>query len=411
MTGSGQKDNVAGAAPRPVTILQIVPQLDAGGAEKSTVEVAAALVDAGARALVASSGGRLVADVQAAGAVWIPFPALGKNPMRIIANAARLVRLIRREQVDLIHARSRAPAWSALWAARLTGTPFVTTYHGAHSNTNALKRFYSGVMARGDMVIANSYYMADRIQADHPVDPARLVVIHRGVDAQIFNRDAIAPERLFALREAWKLTGDGRRIVLVPARLSPRKGQDCVIAAMAQLVRSGCNDIVCVLAGDPQGRLDYVNKLASQVMAEGLENVVRVVGHCADMPAAYALADVTLATSVEPEAFGRTVPEAQAMGSIIVASDIGGTAETVEAPPQCSENDRTGWKVPPRDATALAQAVRSALELSLERKAQIVAQAREKVRKTYSLRAMTSRTLAVYDRMLDCMLSKSNCEY
>jgi len=233
------------------TILQIIPRLDTGGAELATLEIALALKDAGARALVASEGGRLALALAGAGGELIPFPAATKNPFAMWANARALERLVGREGVGLLHARSRAPAWSALIAARRAGVPFVTTYHGAYGTELPFKNFYNSVMARGDLVIANSRFTAELISVRHGTPEERLRVIHRG-----------GVERVAALRKSWG-GGAKTRIVLHAARLTGWKGQRVVIEAARRLAEEGrLGDTVFVLAGDPQGREAYAAALA-----------------------------------------------------------------------------------------------------------------------------------------------------
>ena len=215
---------------RAATILQIIPQLDTGGAEMATLEMAGALSLAGARAVVFSEGGRLVAEIEGAGGQVLTFPAGTKNPARMLANARRLARFIRERGVDLVHARSRAPAWSALLAARRTGVPLVTTYHGIYGSRGPLKTLYNSVMARGDLVIANSLYTADLIRERHGTPAERLRVIHRGADLAKFDPAAVAPERVRALRDAWGVAAH-ERVVLQAARLTDWKGQRYVIEA------------------------------------------------------------------------------------------------------------------------------------------------------------------------------------
>src|SRR6516164_8334859 len=201
------------------TILQLIPSLDAGGAERTTIDVAAGLAAAGARAIVASSRGRLVAELQAKGGEWLRFPANTKNPLKLAGNILRLKRLCRAEGVALIHARSRAPAWSALAAARSLKLPFVTTYHGIYAGKSSPKLLYNSVMSRGDVVIANSRYTADLIGKLFPASRERIQVIHRGTDLTMFTPSAVAPARVEKLRNAWGI-GPSRRIVLIAARLT-----------------------------------------------------------------------------------------------------------------------------------------------------------------------------------------------
>ena len=394
----------------PTTILQIIPELDAGGAEQSVVEIVAALVAAGARALVlAEPGGRLEPEITAAGGEVHAFPAATKNPFRMLANSAALARFARREGVDLIHARSRAPAWSALLAARRLGVPFVTTYHGAYGETNAAKRTYNSVMARGDIVIANSRYTADLISSRYATYPERIKVIHRGVDAAAFDPARVDPERVSALRSSWSVP-PGHPIILQAARLTRWKGQLTLLDAVGRLrSRGALRNAVLVLAGDAQGRESYVEALRSRIAAHGLGPHVRLPGHVpvSDMPVAYALAGATVIASTEPEAFGRTAIEAAAMGCPVVATDIGAPPETVLAQPAVSLVQRTGWLVPPGDPEALAAALAEVLALSTGERQELAAAARRHVLASFSTAVMQQQTLAVYDLLLGTTLAKA----
>jgi glycosyltransferase involved in cell wall biosynthesis len=385
------------------TILQIIPQLDAGGAELSVVEIAGAVARAGGRALVLAEPGRLAAGIAAAGGEVIPFPAATKNPLRILANARSIAAIARREGVDLIHARSRAPAWSALMAARRLGVPFVTTYHGAYNEANAVKRLYNSVMARGDVVIANSGYTASLIAARYGAPVGRVEVIHRGVDPAAFDPGMLVPERVAALRENWRLA-PGERVILQAARLTRWKGQGVLIDAAARLHAQGrLQDTAVVLAGDAQGRDAYVAELHSQIARHGLEARVRIVGHVEDMAAAYLAAHVTVVASTEAEAFGRTAIEAAAVGCPVIATDIGAPSETVVAPP-APEETTTGWLVPPADAGALAARVADALDLPAPARAGMGARARSRAVTCFSVEVMQQSTLGVYDRLLGTAL-------
>jgi glycosyltransferase involved in cell wall biosynthesis len=382
------------------TILQIIPELNAGGAERTTVDIAEALVAAGARALVACDGGRLVSELQARGGLWIPFPAKTKNPLRMALNVGKLQEIIRRERIDLVHARSRAPAWVAMLAAKHAGVPFVTTYHGAYAGTSTLKVQYNSVMARGEVVIANSQFTRDRIVEMHPFAKDRIVVIHRGADLRAFQPDQVVPARVQTLRRAWGVEPD-ERIVLLAARLTSWKGQRVLIDAAKALKQRGIQGVSFILAGDEQGRTGYAKELDDRIAAAGLTGIVRRVGHCADMPAAFQAADVVCVPSIEPEAFGRSAVEAQAMGVPVVVTNIGAAPETVLAPPQASESERTGWRVPPDDAPALAEALAQMLALGASQRDALASRARRHVESHFSVEKMCARTLAVYERLFE----------
>ncbi|MGV6874930.1 glycosyltransferase family 4 protein [Pseudochelatococcus sp. B33] len=388
--------------PRPLngrTILQIVPELEAGGAERTTVDIAAGLAEAGARALVATEGGRLVGELQANGGIWIPFPARTKNPLSMALNARKLIGICRREGVELIHARSRAPAWVALPAARALRLPFVTTYHGSYSGKSAVKVLYNSVMARGDVVIANSHYTAGLIEAAYPVSHGRVKVIHRGTDLSRYQPDKVAPERVEALRKAWGIA-PYQRIVLLAARLTAWKGQRVLIEAADLLHRQGLADVVFVLAGDPQGRDGYVRQLDKDIGERGLGDVVRRVGHCTDMPAALLASAIVTVPSTEPEAFGRVAVEAQAMGTPVIVSDLGAVPETVLGPPEVPANERTGWRTPPGDAKALAEAITEVFALGASARHALTTRARRHAERHFSLEYMVNETLDVYEKLL-----------
>jgi len=392
---SGETSPLAG-----VTVLQIIPALEAGGAERTTVDVAAALTESGARALVATEGGRLVGELQAKGGVWVPFPANTKNPLAMALNVERLARLCRREGVQILHARSRAPAWVALGAARRLKIPFVTTYHGSYSGRTSVKLLYNSVMARGDVVIANSHYTADLIRRAHPEQAGdRIVVIHRGTDLSTFTPSAVAPARVEALRRAWGVAPH-ERVVLLAARLTAWKGQRVLIEAAARMRDLGLADLAVVLAGDPQGRTNYERELDALIEARGLTGIVRRTGHCTDMPAAFRAASVVAVPSVEPEAFGRSAVEAQALGIPVVVSDLGAVPETVLAPPDVDPGQRTGWRVPAGDAASLADAIAEALTLRASARDAMGRRAQAHVEAHFSLDRMISATLGVYSGLL-----------
>ena len=369
------------------TILQVLPRLEAGGVERGTVEMVQAIVGAGGRALVASAGGRLVAAVERAGGRHVMLPLAGKGPGTIPRNTGRLAALIKTEGVHLVHARSRAPAWSARAAARRTGAKFVTTYHGAYSEGFPGKRLYNGVMASGDRVIAISHFIAGLIAARHGTDPARLRVIPRGVDPALFDPARVPPDRMMRLVRAWRLPDDAP-VVLLPARLTRWKGQRVLIEAMARLADRRA---VCVLLGD--GRPGYAQELERLAHGLGVADRLRLVGHCDDMPAALMLATVAVCASTAPEGFGRAVIEAQAMGRPVVASDHGGAAETVE-------HLVTGWRVPPGDAGALAAAIDVALGMAPDNRASLGERARGSVLEHYTVARMQAATLEVYGELL-----------
>lgn len=370
------------------TILQILPALETGGVERGTVDVAAAIAAHGWRALVASSGGRLVPQLVRHGAEHIALPLDRKSPVALWRNSLRLERLARREQVSLLHARSRAPAWSALGAARRLGLPFVTTCHGAYGHSPAVKRAYNSVMAKGDAVIAISFYIRDYILKHHPAtDPARITVIPRGVDLRVFNPALVDATTIAMLRRDWQVPEDGRPVILLPARPSRWKGLDVALAALARLPSRHWHAVFLGCTGNRTAEA-----LATEAGLLGLGGHVTFAPPTDAMPAAYHIADVVLSPATKPEAFGRIAIEAQAMGRPVIATDHGGARETIR-------DGVSGWLVPPGDAEALALRITDLLSRDTDERYAFAVAARHQA-ETFSLDAMTEATLSLYTDVL-----------
>ncbi|MFZ5670368.1 MAG: glycosyltransferase family 4 protein [Pseudomonadota bacterium] len=378
--------------PADFTLLQVIPELETGGAEQSTIDIARATIAAGGRALVAARGGRMTTRLEADGGRLIQLPVQSKNPLVMLGNAARLIEVIRSEKVSLVHARSRAPAFSALWAADATGVPFVATYHGVYHASNPLKRWYNAVMTRGARVIANSEFTRDHVLAEHGVDPGRIVTIPRGVDLVRFDPRKVAPARAAALRAAWGVP-KGRTLFLLAGRLTRIKGHLTIIAAAARLRAEGREDFAVVFAGDDQGRVDYRRELETAIASAGLSDIVRLVGHCDDMPAAYRACDVALLPTTVPESFGRAAVEPQVMERTVIVADHGAVRETVL-------QGETGWRVPPGDAAAWAGAMAHAVDIGAAARRAMARAAASRARRLYSVDAMCEATLEVYARVL-----------
>jgi glycosyltransferase involved in cell wall biosynthesis len=365
-------------------ILQVLPRLVSGGVERGTIEIAEAIARAGHVSLVASAGGPMAEELPRVGAEHVTLPLATKSPLAIWRNAALLAELARARNVALIHARSRAPAWSAWLAARRARCHFVTTYHGAYSEGAPFKRLYNSVMARGERVIAISGFIADLVEQRHLPDSDIIRIIPRGADLRRFDPALVPPAQAAALRAVWDVPPDAP-LLLLPARLSRWKGQAVLVDAMARVPPPA----VAVLAGEGAMR----DELTAMVAARGLGRRVVLAGEVADMPAAYAAADLVIHASTEPEAFGRTVVEAGAMARPVIASDLGAPRETVSAPV-------TGWLVPPGDPAALAAAITRALALAPDARAAMGAAAREWVLSRFTTDAMQRATLAVYAELL-----------
>ena len=385
--GSTMKKDVAGRRP---VVLQVVPRLGMGGAEIEAIAVARAVVEAGGRAIVAAERGPLGPELLRAGARHVVMPVASKSPLTIRRNVGRLAALIRDDGVDIVHARSRAPAWSARGAARLTGRPFVTTFHAAYGAAGELKRRYNAVMAGADRVIAVSEFIARHVGERYGVDGARLRCVLRGVDIGVFDPGSVSAERVASLATRWQLP-DGVAIVMLPGRLAYGKGHHVMVDALTRIRRG---DVLCVMVGVGGASRSRRRRLERAIEAPGVAGRVRLIDRCGDMAAAFRLADVVVSASTEPEGFGRVAVEAQAMGVPVVATNRGAALETIEP-------SVTGWLVPPGDASALAAAVDTALDLDEAGRLHLAALARERVVRRFSSTRMCAETLAVYDELLD----------
>ncbi|MGB8276193.1 MAG: glycosyltransferase family 4 protein [Alphaproteobacteria bacterium] len=373
---------------RPPTVLQVVPSLGSGGVERGAADIAVALAAAGGKAIVASAGGPMVRELERAGVTHVVLPVDSKNPFVMMRNVDRLARLIEDSGAEIVHARSRAPAWSAYYAARRTERRFVTTFHGTYDHKSPLKRRYNAIMTRGDAVIAISHFIAEHLRAVYGVEGPHVRVIHRGVDLDVFSPGRVAAERLIELSHRWRLP-DGMPVVMLPGRLTSWKGQRLLIEALARL---GRDDIRCLLVGDDQGRARYRASLEALIEKRDLAGVVQIAGHCRDMAAAYMLADVVVSASTKPEAFGRVAAEAQAMGRPVIASDQGASRETVIP-------EETGILFPPGDADALANAIDHVLSLTGAVREEVAERAMAHIRANFTKEKMCAETLALYDEL------------
>jgi glycosyltransferase involved in cell wall biosynthesis len=371
-------------------VLQVLPSLVTGGVERGTIDIAGALAEAGWTALVASAGGPMVRELDRIGVKHILLPLDSKNPVVMRANVGRLEKVIQAHGVDIVHARSRAPAWSAFYAAQRTGARFMTTFHGTY-NTGwfGLKNRYNAIMARGERVIAISRFIAEHMQAVYRADPERIRVVHRGIDFLRFDPSRVSPERIIQLAQRWRLP-DGYPVIMLPGRLTRWKGQTVLIDALAAL---GRRDVRCLLVGSDQGRQSYSDELKRQIQERGLTDVVHIVGDCNDMPAAYMLSDVVVSASTDAEAFGRVIVEAQAMGRPVIATNHGAGHETVD-------EGRTGLLVPPGDVGALAEAIGRILAMHGDEREQLAQAAMHFAHTNFSRERMCARTLEVYGELL-----------
>ena len=379
------------------TVLQVVPPLSAGGDERATLAVTAALVNGGARALVASDPGAFARELQAVGGLHVPFPASNKNPLGMTLNILRLARIIEEERVDLVHARSRGAAWVAAGACRKTKRPLVTAVPGEASGALARSSFEAAV-ADGDRVIAASYFAAQRAGDSFPAALARLRIVRPGLDLAELSPQSVSRLRVARAREAWD-AAPHERAVLAPARLAPGRGQRFVIEAAAILKERGLVDIRVVLAGEA-AKPAFARELDALAVKRGVKSIVTRVGRAADRPAAFVAASVVVFAASEPEGIARTAIEAAGMGALVVASDVGAAREIVAAPPHDPPEARSGWLVPAGNSAALADAIEAALTLGASAREAIRARSRARIAEFYSLDRMTRDTLSVYAEAL-----------
>ncbi len=334
---------------RRLSIVQLLPEMDTGGVEETTLELSAWLAGRGHRSIVVSAGGRLAPRLAAAGVLHATLPVGEKNP-RLLSAFAPLRRLIMENAADVLHLRSRVPAWLGLAVvkslpARLRPA-LITTFHGTYS-----VHFFSGVMARGERITSESRFIAGYARRNYRIPPGRLRLIPAGYDAARFHPGAAGKARTEALSRAWGLPGNPPPVILMPARITPWKGHRFFIEALARIREI---PFIAACVGDPAEKPAYAAELADMVKASGLHGRVIFPGRASDMPAAYAISSVVVSPSLEPEAFGRVAIEAAAMGRPVVATAHGGSLDTVS-------HGVTGFLAPPGDATALASLLESLL--------------------------------------------------
>ena len=381
----------AGAGLSGPAILQILPALDDDGGDRGTIDLARHLVGRGWRALVASSGGPAEAEVDSCGARSFRLPVDSRNPLTIRANVRRLQALIRENNVDLVHVRSRAPAWSAHHAARRCQVPFVTTINGVYERAAGLwSRDDTAVMARGDRVIAASEYVAEHVGRHYDVPPERLRVVPRGLDMLRFDPAAVERARVQAVAAQWRVP-PGAKVVLVP-RLVRREGHRLFLQAVDELTR---RDFLCLIVGGFEQAGRHAGEIEALIGALGLGSVARLVAPCEDISAALMLADVVVVPASDAaEPFARVSVQAQAMGKPVILTDVGGLSETLM-------RAATGWLVEPDDPDALANALELALVMPDDVRARLAGRARRFVMRQFSLEQAGDATMRIYRELLE----------
>lgn len=373
----------------PHNILQVLPRLISGGVERGTLEIAEALTARGWGAMVASDGGALASTLAKYSAKHFAMPLTSKNPFTMWHNALGLNKLIKDQKIELIHARSRAPAWSARMAARWAGVPFITTFHGHYSTNLPFKKFYNSIMTKGERVIAISEFTAQHISETYGIDNSIIRVIPRGVDLRFFNPEQATRERVMVLLNQWKLPED-KPVLLMPARFTDWKGHEILVDALAMLPH---RDFICLMLGEQERHSDYRRRVEKRVIARDLGGYVRFMEPVRDMTSAYTIAHTVICPSVRPEAFGRVPAEAGAMERPVIAFNHGGVRETILP-------GKSGWLVEPFTAEALSKAIWEALKLTDAERAVMGAAGRRHIAENYTTDNMCRLTLELYDEVI-----------
>lgn len=375
------------------TILQVLPSLERGGVERGTVEMVRAISEAGGRALVASQGGNLVEQVLQNGGEHYSLSLASKSPLDLWRNKKKLISLCRDEHVTLLHARSRGPAWSAFWAVKELKIPWVTTFHGIYNFSNEGKKYYNSVMVRGNRAIAISEFVREHLSLFYRkwVHPSQIPVIYRGVDLDTFDPKKILPEDIQLLKKEWGIP-QGSAVLLMPARFSRWKGHREVLKA-CEIIRN--QNFILVLVGSSTDREGYCQELESLAKNLGIGEKVRFAAYTGTIARAYAASDLVIHASTDPEAFGRVVAEAQAMGKWTIVSHLG-------APQEIILHQKTGEVVNPKDSQALAKSLLRGLSLDVDQRMRVEDVARRRIRERFSLEKMQQQTLEVYAELLGC---------
>lgn len=381
------------------TILQIVPALRDDAIGRNAVNVAYLLLQAGARAIVAGEDGRLVTELKSIGGEWMSFASAVGNPLRIRRNASILEKFITGERIDVVHAQSPGAAWSTLAAIARLPVWLVTNVPDQPLPRSRFGAFFLNAVAQGDRVIASSAYRGARMAERYDIPRENMIVIPRGIDTDTFDPAAVDPQRVETLQRNWTI-GPGERVVLVPGPIAPWNGQTVIVEAARILLGGGMRGVVFVLAGDLQSNRKYAREVANGIANHGLDNFVRLVGHCSDMPAAFVAADLVVVPAIEPPLFGRMVAEAQAMARPVITTAIGVLQENIVVPPRMPEELRTGWLTRPGDPAELAHTINEALSLDATSCQALAARARQFAEFMFSPQSIAAAHRDVYTSLL-----------
>ena len=378
-------------------ILQVIPKLGYGGAETGCYDLAHFLYEKDCKSFIITSGGHLLKYVKKNKVKVFRLPVHSKNIILMLFNTLIISLIVLIYNIDIVHARSRAPAWSCLWACFLTRRKFVTTFHGTYNFSNRFKKFYNSVMVKSKLIIAGSNFIFNHINENYEKfldSKNKLMVIFRGINLEYFDEGNITDNKRKKLISDWNLDLE-KKTILLPGRLTSWKGQNILIEALNILIEDyNKTNFQAIILGSDQGRKIYSKKLFSLVERYQLNQKVRFITHAKDMPVAYSVADIVVSSSIEPEAFGRVAVEAQAMKKPIVASDIGGSKETVL-------HEKSGILYKAGDARELAKVLNKLIELDKEALYSMGNEGRKNVAKKFDVEAMCDSTLREYKKLLN----------
>jgi len=372
------------------TILQVVPSLVAGGVERGTIEVAKHLKNSGHIPIIISKGGPLISELIKLDIIHITMNSASKNPFIIWKNAKLISEVIKKYNVDLIHARSRAPAWSCYMAAKSTNTKFITTFHGIYNISNYFKKYYNSIMTKGEKIIAVSDFVKTHLLKNYNVPEDKIVVIHRGVDHHHFDPNNNTEIKLSKTKEKYDIPKN-TPILLLPSRMTSWKGHITLVQALGKLKH---RNFYCLMVGDLSKHPNYTNRVKDLISSLKLQSKIQIFGNEADILSLYGISDIVLSTSIEPEAFGRTIIEGQAMEKLVIATKIGGAIETVI-------NNQTGFHVKPSNSDDLAEKIDHCLSILGTDEAKVIQKAaRQTVIDNFSIDLMLCKTLELYNCLL-----------
>ena len=372
-------------------ILQVLPELNQGGVELGTIQIAEHLTNEGITNYVASLGGRMEYQLERLKVKHFKLPLKSKNPITILRNANKLAQIIKQEGINIVHARSRAPAWSAYLAAKKTKVHYVTTFHGTYGlGPCGIKKAYNRIMTLGERVIVISTHIKEHVIKHYKVDEKKLAFVHRCVDVEKFDPQAVTQERLKTMIEKHNIPTD-KKLILLIGRLTRWKGQELLIDALAKL--KSRDDFHCIFTGDDQGRTEYSSGLIQKINDYKMNSRFTFIKHTDDVPALMKACDIVVSASIEPEAFGRIAAEGEAMGKIVIASNIGGSLDNLK-------DKVTGFHFKSGDANDLAKKITHALDMDEQEIKKITTSAQNYIKENFTKQIMCDKTLKVYQDMI-----------